>query len=171
MSEEFKYYNDYIRMTKFYVRNINYFRVALDNLRMRSREFSEELNGYEDIPSPVVAYKERTSKGAAELTNVEAATEKRLSKTAQLKRIEYEIVRLEGFMSRMERALSRLPDEDKKLLQDFVIDRRNADAVAYNLHLSRRTLFRKRDEIMEKMALMLFGPKAAPDNRSFVFAE
>lgn len=171
MAREFKYYNDYIRTTMFYIRNLEYFRISLKNMRQDELNLKAELEGCEDIPSPVVAYKEKTDRGGTELSNVEAAAEKRMLKSERLRKIRAEINQLETFIHKTDLALLALPSEERKLLRDFVIDRKNADAVAHELNCSRATLFRWKNETARKMAIMMFGPKAVPENQSFVFAE
>lgn len=168
---EFKYYNDYIRTTMFYIRNLEHFRIALKNKQQDELNLKAELEGCEDIPSPVVAYKEKTNKGGSELSNVEATVERRMLKSERLRKVRAEINQLDTFIRKIDMAILALPPENRKLLREFVISRKNAEIVAHDLNCSRRTLFRLKNETVRKMAIMLFGPKAAPDNQAYVFAE
>ena len=171
MNRDFTYYNDYIRITKQYLKNLNTFRVALYNMRTSEKKLKEELEGYNDIPSPVVAYREKITKAPSSLTGIEAVIEKRLKKEKSLTKVKRDITELESLITKLDNAIDGLTKEDREILTELVINAGNADDVAYANHISRRTLFYRNNMIIQKVSFMIFGPKAVPDNRAFVFAE
>ena len=130
-----------------------------------------ELEDYDDIPSPTVAYQEKTAKAANELTNVEAVVERRRRKEQQLKKLRAKITRLDTLIRKIDKSIAALPDDGRKLLEAYLIYGGNAGGVARVNYCSERTVRYRTNDMVRQVTGMLFGPEAVPVDEDFVFAE
>ena len=171
MNRDFTYYNDYIRITKQYLKNLNAFRVTLKNLRLEEASLQKELEDYDDIPSPTVSYQEKTAKAAIELTNVEAVVERRRRKDQRLRKLREKITRLDTLIRKIDNSIEALPDEERKLLEAYLIYGGNTGDVARATYCSERTVRYRTNNMVRQITGMLFGSEAVSVDEDFVFAE
>lgn len=78
----------------------------------------------------------------------------------QIKRMEFEIVKLEAKCKFIENALELLNNDQKYILQLEIIEKAPREQVASNLHVSPDTVKRWKAEALSRLAPMLLGPLA-----------
>lgn len=150
------YANDYARLTKDYLQNISYYRVAIVNMTDGIREMEESLR---DV-SPKIASYEQTAGGASVLNIVEAESERRLLKIAECKEQLHELHKLKRQVEKIERGIASLPEEEKQAVTLFYIRKLTYKDMAEHLKWSERTCRRRVSAGTKNIALMLFGERA-----------
>lgn len=149
-------YNDYLKLTRAYLKNLPFYRRAADNLEMDIRDAREQLK---EITVRAVSY-EGVSGGTGELTPTERAAEARLRSAERISSQELEYRALRNQCKRLELAIETLPPEEREAIELIYFEHFSYAAMARRLFLSERTCKRRLNQGVRKIAVMLFGLKA-----------
>lgn len=149
-------YNDFIRLTKSYLRELDYYRQSVAILREKHDELSTKLK---IIGAKIPAYAETVS-GHSELTQVEAESEKRIEQEKALMRCTEDLTSLEKHIRRIEMCIDTLDDNEQEALKLYYRDKMTYSQLAMRLLWSERTCMRRVKEATKHIALMLFGEKS-----------
>lgn len=164
-------YNDYINLTKSYLRNYRKFQTSVKNLRNEIKIQAEILEKVEDVSSAIAKYGDSPGGGMRELNSVEATAERHLQMQKELLMNKADVERLEMLLKKIDNAMESLRSEDREIVREYIIDGENAYTVADRHHYSERWMRSKAKSATKDIAIMLFGMKASPVQRSFVFAD
>lgn len=148
-------YNDYLQLTRKYLRNYSIYLEAVENLTRRLRDIEVEL-GTVSISSPV--FDEGGGKG--ELTSVERAADRRIERRDQYNELFEQRKRLRRQIQTTRNAIDALPKEEQEALKLFFFENKNHEAISRVLHWSLRTSQRRVNDAVRKVALMIFGEEA-----------
>ena len=143
------YCNDYIRLTKSYLRNLVYYRVAISNM---SEDIAEDK---ESIGAAIASY-ETNPGGASELNGVEASAEKSMRCTEQMR----QLIKLQHQVKKLERCIDNLPADEKEAVRMFYLYRQTYEEMSSSLHISISTCRRRVSKGTKAVAVMLFGERA-----------
>lgn len=161
-----KKYNDYVEAVLRYLRRLNELRAYLENLQEEIFAKEEMLK---TISAPIARYSLAPGGGSGNKSIVEVDCERRAAIEEELKTIRINASALTLNLSKLDRALGCLDEESRAIVKQRWIDGRKWEYIAITLHCSPRNCRDKSDAALEKMALMMFGPGALPEQLSFVF--
>lgn len=149
-------YNDYLQLTRKYLRNYSIYQEAVENLTSRLRDIEVEL-GTVSLSSPVFD----GSGGKGELTSVEREADRRIERRDQYEELFRERAQLRRQLQKVKNALDALPEEECDAIRLFFFENKNYDAITRLRHWSTATCKRRINGAVRKVALMLFGQQAA----------
>ena len=156
-------YNDYIKLTREYLKNLPYYEVAVANMTDDIKEIQISL---QDVSTKTTRYEHNSGSSGTE-TVVEAETEKREEQVIDFKRQAHELRKLQIQLTRINRCISNLPKEEKQAVNAYYINRLSYEDMAEHLGWSERTCKRRVKTATKAVTTMLFGHKAE-ENIMFV---
>lgn len=145
------YCNDYIRLTKGYLRNLVYYRVAISNMTEDIKEDAESIGN-----AKIASCYETNPGGASELNGVEASAEKSMRCTEQMR----QLIKLQRQVRKLEKCMENLPPEEKEAVRLFYLYRQTYEQMSSSLHISISTCRRRVSKGTKAVAVMLFGERA-----------
>ena len=150
------HYNDYIKLTREYLRNLVYYAEAVKNLTGEIEDIEKELGGI-SIKSPGL---EGVGGGSPELNTVEQAVDDRVRLADRYQRLVFERARLQQQIDKVQSAVGKLPDEEREAVRMFYFDRLGYRCMARARHDSERTCRRRVYSATNSIAFMLFGERS-----------
>ena len=150
-------YNDYLQLTRKYLRNYSIYLEAVENLTRRLRDIEVEL-GTVSIASPTL---DGGSGGKGELTSVEREADRRIERRDQYDELFHERAQLRRQLQKVKNAMDALPEEECDAIRLFFFENKNYEAITRLRHWSTATCKRRINGAVRKVALMLFGQQAA----------
>lgn len=163
-------YNDYIGITRQWLRRYNDFYLAINSMKADVSVLSQQLVTNDDMAAPIAKYTGMPGGGNPALNSVESSTARRLEKERQIKRIKNDIAELERVVAKIDRAISSLDRESADIIRLYYLDKRSWVEIAAKYHYSEEWTRKKSNKAIRRMALIIFGVKAMPEQLSFVFA-
>lgn len=156
-------YNDYLKLTKDYLKNFAYYRQAINSISEDIEDIRKQL-ATESIKAP--AYGSDTSGGFNELNGIERAAENRIRLTKVSEELQENCRVLERQMKKVTAAINTLPEDERQAVQMYYMDRMTYGVISEKLHLSERSCKRRISKATRSIAFMLFGLTA---NRNVFF--
>jgi len=144
------YCNDYIRLTKGYLRNMVYYQVAISNMKEDLKEMEDSLGD-----AKIASY-EPNPGGQNELNGVESRADKAIRYKEQAKQVQ----KLERQVRKIERCIDKLPADQKDAVKMYYLYRQSYDEMVSSLHISHSTCRRRVNGGTKAVAMMLFGERA-----------
>ena len=129
--KELKEYNDYVMITKQYLRQYNQLRFTAESKRIQAKDIREELAGSSDIAAPIAKYGNQTGGGSPELNAVEAAANRRVKNAEKADLCEEEAKRIEHLLEVVDHALASLDDRDQALLRGHYLEKRPGSSLQW----------------------------------------
>ena len=120
-------------------------------------------------PSMIAKYGDEPGGGNHELNGVEAAAEKNIAKSQSCAELTEEIKKVKGLLARIDRAIEQLSENEQYLIRGFYLEGKTWEELGYELAFSERWARDAGRKAVRKIAVMIFGMKAADPSR-FVFA-
>lgn len=151
-------YNDYLKLTKEYLRNLNYYREAEKNLASALTDINAEL-GSVSIKSSN-ATNDEVHGASLGLNSVERAAAYRINLEHRYAEIIVERGLLRKHIDKLTRAISTLPRAEQEVVRLFFIDRLSYTRISETLSYSERTIKRRMHNAIHSIAVMLFGDRA-----------
>lgn len=149
-------FNDYLTLTKEYVKELECFRAHVQNLNITLRELEESKK----LVSPkVTAGYSPTPGGGGELTSTEAEVNRKLEEERQYLRCQEDIRKMVTQIEKIENSISSLPDEDSRALVLHYGQGLTYGELAEVMHWSPRTCRRRVKEATKKVAIAMFGER------------
>lgn len=165
-----KQYNDYIQAIIRYLSQNNELRTYLRNLEADKAAKEEMLK---TIMHPITAQYSLTAgcSGNNNTSKVEQETERRDKLQHEIVELDLNITEIQTNLDRVDRAMKQLDDESQLILKGRWMNRckDSWEYISSQVHCNIKTCRRKNDEALQSMATAVFGPKAAPEQLSFVF--
>lgn len=150
-------HNDYITLTKSYLREY-------PSLKSAERNLLELIDGIDlelqDVSVKAAAYGVDHAGGAKDLTDTEQAADKRLHLTHRRWELIQYWRRVSSLCKRIDTALTALSSDDRQLMQSYYFDRIGYTEVSRVMHSSERSCRRRVQQVTTQVASMLFGPFA-----------
>ncbi len=144
------YCNDYIRLTKGYLRNMVYYQVAISNMKEDLKEMEDSLGD-----AKIASY-EANPGGQNELNGVESRADKAIRYKEHAKQVQ----KLERQVQKIERCIDNLPPDQKDAVKMYYLYRQSYDEMVSSLHISHSTCRRRVNGGTKAVAMMLFGERA-----------
>ena len=136
--------NDYMKLTKEYLKNMRYHEQALRNLRTDAATLEYELN----------------STGQS---SIEKQSYVRDLKRQDLARVQTSIVRLENHLQKMRESIHQLSRDEQEILGLIYMHRLTAIEAGERVGLCERSVHRHVRSAVENLAAMIFGSVALDD--------
>lgn len=150
-------YNDYLKLTKEYLRSLNYYREAEKNLSGEIEDIGRELDGV-SIRSANAG--SEVHGGGSELNGVEREAETRMHLENQYAELLMERSQLQKQIGKLERAIGTLPQDEKEAVELFFCNRMSYADISVTMSYSERTCRRHVSNATKSIAFMLFGDRA-----------
>lgn len=147
--------NDYVRLTKDYIREADLYKVHEKIIVARMEDLEESIK---DVSTKIVKY-EQNPGGSSELTAVEAETEKRLNWEKELKQCADELKDLRRHINRIHESLAGLNTEEREMLRLHYRVGATYDEISDLMGWSPSTCKRRVRKAIDDVTLMLFGDK------------
>lgn len=136
--------NDYLKLTKEYLKNMRYHEQALRNLRTDASTLEYELN-------------------CAAQSSIEKQSYVRDLKRQDLMRVQTSIIRLENHLQKMRESIHQLSREEQEIIDLVFIRRLTAIETGERVGLCERSVHRHVRSAIENLAAMIFGSVALDD--------
>ena len=150
-------YNDYMKLTKEYLRNLGYYKEAERNISGEIEAITRDLGGG-SINSALAG--DEVHGGSSELNGVEREAERRVRQEKRYGELLMARQRLREQIDKLERALTALPPTEKGIMDMFYTSHMSYADMAVSLNFSERTLKRRVSDATRSIAFMLFGDRA-----------
>ena len=164
-------YNDYVSITRRWLKDYNTFKATVASMTADIKTQEEMLERAMDLGAPIAMYDNMPKGGSGELTTVERQTQERMRRRESIERAKLNRDEIQRIIDRVDRAVSSLDVEEQELLQGFYRKGKSWLTLGYEHHYSERWARKRGTEAVKKMAFLIFGVKACPQQLSFVFAE
>lgn len=161
-----KKYNDYTEAVIRYLRRLNELKAYHENLQEEITVKEEMLR---TVSTPIAHYSMTPTGGSGGTSRVESECERRAKLEGELKSLRMDKSTLAMKLSKIDRALVQLDEESREIVKKRWMDGRKWEYIAVSLHCSPKSCRVKSSIALERLALMIFGPQAFPDQLSFVF--
>lgn len=156
-------YNDYLKLTKEYLKNFAYYQQAISSISEDIEDIRRQL-ATESIKAP--AYGSDPGGGFNELNGTERAADKRIRLTKVSEELQENCRVLERQMKKVTAAINTLPEDERQAVQMYYMDCMTYGVISEKLHLSERSCKRLISKATRSIAFMLFGLTA---NRNVFF--
>lgn len=168
-------YNDYVTLTKGYLKSYNQFKITLENLQREKTKDEIQLDRCDDIVASIAKYGPQATAGGGNNVFgngvVDRTAEKREKIRERIVAMEDDISVLTVILNKIDRAFLVITPVERELLHVHFIEKYDWTTTGKRLGISRRWAIEKGNEGLRKMALMLFGSMASmPKHGRFVFA-
>lgn len=161
-----KEYNDYVSMTRRYLKNYNKLKITILNL-------TEELNAQnellQDESIAISHYGCELGGGSSELSATEAAAERRSKTKRKIIELENNIAEIQRIINKIDRALEGLKESDSELVKGYYIDGYSWSQLGVKNYCTEKWARDKGNKAMKEVAFMVFGIVARPQQLRFVF--
>ena len=161
-------YNDYIKMTRDYLRHYNSFLASAACLRERIAALKEEAG--EEPAAAIAKYGGQPQGGYSVLNGVESEASRLLAVRDKISQYETDLRILEHKIKQIDIAMSVLDDIDKRIVKECYINHRYYYQVGEIVGLSEKWTAQRAQRAVKEMACVLFGHKAVQCSL-FVFAD
>lgn len=161
-------YNDYIKMTRDYLRHYNSFLAGAACLRERIAALKEEAG--EEPAAAIAKYGGQPQGGYSVLNGVESEASRLLAVRDKISQYETDLRILEHKIKQIDIAMSVLDDIDKRIVKECYINHRYYYQVGEIVGLSEKWTAQRAQRAVKEMACVLFGHKAVQYSL-FVFAD
>ena len=154
-------YNDYIAITRRWLKDYNLFKVTIKNMN-KNIEAQQQILEYGDSPKG----------GGAELNAVEMAADDRIKRQQDIYEAMMNRDDIQRHIDRLDSAIDSLEDEDREVLQEHYLEGDSWEHIGHNRHYSEQWARKKGGKALRQVAFILFGLKAKPPEQiKFVFAQ
>lgn len=155
--------NDYINTMRNYLKSYNYYMQYLNNAREAVKDIDRQL-ATESIK--VSRYGNEAGGGGSDgLTLVEKSASLRIRLEQEKQDLLSSSLAIESLMARITNTMQRLSPEEQRIVREFYIEEQTYESMA-RTHICSPRWCRKRLRLAEeKMAFMMFGPRATDSIR------
>ena len=171
MSVEISNYNDYVFLTKKYLRNYNKFKLTAkvleEDIQSKERLLDESL----DVGAAVARYGDMPSGGHSELNAVEAACERHMKARADIHSQKESLASIRGLLNKIDTAFAVVEYGIQDIVRDYYINGYSWEQISMRYHYSARWCREKSKKAVSDMAAVIFGLKSQPMQMAFVFAQ
>ena len=162
-----KEYNDYVGMTRRYLKSYKQFQITIENL-------SEDINAQKQLLNsfsvPISRYGDEPGGGTSELNQVEAAAYHRDETKKKILELEGNIAELERILHKLDRAMEGLGEQDKDIIKSYYIEGDSWQQIGHKNYYTEKWARDRGNRALKDMAFMIFGIVAKPQQLRFVFA-
>lgn len=149
--------NDYVKLVKEYLRNYNFYKVAVKNM---NEDISDREIALSGVSISISSYGANPHGGTSEMTPTERMAAENMQLAEELRILKQDLSRVTTLLTRIDRSIAELPDNEAELVKLFYLDGYSYQAIYDVKHFSERWCRNHLRSAEVKLAVMLFGPKA-----------
>ena len=166
---EMKYqYNDYVEAVKMYLQKYEEFKAYVKTLEDQIAEYEERL-AKEGPVAKTQVYSKAPGGGNRQGSVQESYCMRREFMRSEIERMQQEVNETQTVLDRLDLAINRLGDNDRKLMREHWIEGTSWEKTAELIHASTGYCRNRSKKIFVKLAGMMFGPHATPLNLRMIF--
>lgn len=166
-----KGYNDYISTTRSWLKCYNDFKSNIQIINNDLKSLGDEIENANNIAVPPIAkYSSEPGGGTSELNSVESAAVKLMKLKNNIEQLKNDQMELLRIISKIDIAIEALENDEACLIRGHYINSESWRALGHKLSYSEEWARKKGGAALKRMALMLWGLKAVPQQLKFVFA-
>lgn len=162
-------YNDYVRTLKRWLREYNSFKSIVQGLEADIAAQQEILDKSLDLSAPIAKYDAMPRGGTPELNGVEAAAQDRIRREQAIKQAIINRDEVQRIIDRIDRGINSLTLDEQSIIKDYYFNGKSWECIGYTRHYTERWARDRGNKILKKLAFIIFGIKAAPEQLQFVF--
>ncbi|WP_027406178.1 hypothetical protein [Anaerovibrio sp. RM50] len=164
-------YNDYVSLTKRYLKNYNQFKVSVENMKEDIRSLEESIEKSLNVSAPIAKYGDEPSGGTGELNSVERAADQLVQMKNRLCVIKTDMNELSKRILKIDRALSGLKKRDAEIINERYFYGCSWEQIGDKHCCTAKWARDCGGEAVKQIAFMMFGMKVKPYMANFVFAD
>lgn len=168
--KELKEYNDYVLLTKHYLRQYWRFQEAAKSKRIQAKNIREEVARSLDVAAPIAKYGGQIGGGSPELNSVEAAYELHVRKAEQARQCDAQADVIEHRLELVDHALACLDEREQRLVKGYYFEKKRWVDLASEMNFSETWARKIGGRAVKTMAAIIFGEDAVPEQMAFHFA-
>ena len=166
-----KGYNDYISMTRRYLKSYNQFLVTVENLKEEIKAQEHALSQYLDVSAGISKYGGEPGGGTPELNNIESAAARHEAITARINQMKMDVESVERKIRQVDKAIDGLHGDDRRLIEGYYKDQLSWKELSIELFMTEKWARERANKAIREMAVMIFGSVAMPEQQQlFIFA-
>lgn len=166
-----KEYNDYVNLTRSWLKSYNDFKSSIQIMNSDLKTLEAEIEIANNIAVPPIAkYSSEPGGGTSELNTVETAAAKLIKLKSNIERLKNDQLEINRILSKIDIAIEALNSDEICLIRGHYINSESWRALGHKLCYSEEWARKKGGIALKRMALMLWGVKAMPQQLKFVFA-
>ena len=162
-----KEYNDYVAMTRKYLKDYYQLQIAGKNL---AEEIEAQTMMLQSESVAISRYGGELGGGSGELNAVEAAADRRTKMKQQIEDMKRDQAEIERVLRKIDRALEGLSDGDRDLVQGHFIDGYSWGQLGNKAYCTEKWARDKGNKALKEVAFMVFGVCVRPRQLKFIFA-
>lgn len=152
-----KIYNDYHQVIERYLREYNYFRVAIDNLEKDLKDKQEEIS---TISAPIAKYGDSGGGCYSEETKIEQEAFRRMKIENDISDIQYNLKELKRLIEKIDKAVKELEKDQQEAIELIYMQRMTLYEASARMNYSTDWCRKIKNKAIRHIAQMVFGLKA-----------
>ena len=164
-------YNDYVSLTKRYLKNYNQFKVSVENMKEDIRSLEESIEKSLHVSAPIAKYGDEPSGGTSELNSVERAADQLVQMKQRLCVMKTDMGELSKVIVKIDRALGGLKEKDVEIINERYFYGYSWEQIGDKHCYTAKWARDRGSEAVKQLAFMMFGMKVKPYLANFVFAD
>jgi len=161
-------YNDYVVLTKQYLKNYNHFKAATELMGNEIKAIEQEMAL--DVNPPISKYGDEPAGGYRELNTIEAAADRHIRMQSKIAALREDMQSTRRVLDKVDGALQGLDWRVRLMVLDHYLNSMTWEEVGDKYHYSGKRAGEIGRNAIRDVALMLFGIKAQQVQLSFIFA-
>ncbi len=161
-------YNDYVEAVKMYLQKYDEFKAYVKTLEDQIAEYEERL-AKEGPVAKTQVYSKAPGGSNRPGSIQESYCMRREFLRSEVERMQKEVNVTQTVLDRLDLAINRLGENDKKLMREHWIEGTSWERTAEMIHASTGYCRNRSKKIFVKLAGMMFGPHATPLNMRMIF--
>ena len=159
-------YNDYVGMTRRYLKSYNQLQITVKNL---DEEIEAQKTMLQDEAVAISRYGDEPGGGSSELNATELAASRRIMVENRIADMKCDKAEIERVLRKIDRALEGLSDADCDLVHGHFIDGYSWQQLGNKAYCTEKWARDKGNKALKEVAFMVFGVCVRPRQLRFVF--
>ena len=164
-------YNDYVRITRNWLRWYRRFKANIKNLEMDIAEQEKVLKNDSTLAAPIAKYGDASSGGYSELNVLERQAAHRIRMEQRLTSMMQDLTEVTRIVDKVNRAVDALDLNDQKIIQAYYMNGKSWGEISDVMHYSEKWARERGAKATREIAFIIFDMRARPNGLKFVFAE
>ena len=161
-------YNDYVEAAKMYLLKYDEFRAYVRTLEDQIAEYEQRIAS-EGPAAKTQVYSKAPGGGNRQGSVQESYCMRREFMRSEIERMQKEVNETQAVLDRLDIALNRLCENDRKLMVEHWVEKTSWERTAEIIHASTGYCRNRSKKIIVKLAGIMFGPHATPLNLRMIF--
>lgn len=157
-------YNDWVKTTKNWLKNYRAFEAMRDNLKVSIEDNERLLES--DVSAPIARYGDMPGGGTPELNFIESAAYRHSVIESRMDIMRENLKSVERTLQKINRALEALSSRDRNIVTAHYLNFKTWQEIGNEQYITEKWARDLGNDIVKKMARMIFGNEAIPEQTS-----